>query len=264
MARIIADAEECARFDAARLAGLSKINEERPAGSGIGTLSERTLHCVLKYWAQPDEACHEISVGIGKIVADIFDGQRVTEIQTRGFAPLTGKLRRLLEHYPVTVIHPIAVTKRLIWIDPLTGETSPPRKSPRSGNVWDAFAELTRLRELIGHPKLDIKLVMLEVDEYRLKNGWGNGGKKGSTRAERIPVALKEIVTLSDATDYFSLLPPELPSPFTVKHLEQLCGIRRRTAGAVAYSLYNAGYIIREGKAGNAWLYQTADKKPVR
>ncbi|MBS1328373.1 MAG: hypothetical protein HP041_10355, partial [Oscillospiraceae bacterium] len=43
-------------FERARLAGLLHLENRQ----GIGTLRERSLHAVLKYWADPDESHHEI------------------------------------------------------------------------------------------------------------------------------------------------------------------------------------------------------------
>ena len=65
--------------------------------SGIGTLGERSLHAVLKYWIEPDERRHEVKLPCG-LVADIYDGERVVEIQTGSLYQLRGKLdRRLVE-----------------------------------------------------------------------------------------------------------------------------------------------------------------------
>ena len=262
MGIISADDAVQSAFNAARLSGLAKINEARPNNAGIGTLAERSLHCILKYWAQPDDSHHEISLGLGKLVADVFDGERVTEIQTRGFSPLKDKLSRILPHYPVTVIHPVTVVKRLIWIDPESGESTSPRKSPKHGNVWEVFSELTRISQFLNHPGLQIKIVMLDMDEFRLKNGWGKGRKRGSHRVERIPTAIREVITFESCEDYFELLsPPENPLPdipFTVAQVAKLHGIGARTAGAVVYSMYHAGIIIRTGKIGNAWQYAPA------
>ena len=135
--------DERARFETARRAGLAAVG----VGAGIGTLRERSLHAVLKYWADPDETHHEIP--LEGLVADVFDGERVTEIQTRGFSKLRPKLARLLPRYPVTVIYPVAQVKRTAWIDPETGESTPLRRSPKTGRVWDAFAEMYYLRDYL-------------------------------------------------------------------------------------------------------------------
>ena len=62
--------------------------------NGIGTLSEKPLHKILKYYFEPDESKHEIKVFDS--VADVFDGNEIFEIQTGGFLPLVKKLKKTL------------------------------------------------------------------------------------------------------------------------------------------------------------------------
>ena len=110
---------------------LVRSGEIRPGS--IGILAEKTLHATLKLWLDADPAHHEQTLPCG-CVADIFDGQRVTEIQTANFSGFRTKLGRLLEHHPVTVVHPLVRRKWLRWVDPATGEAAEPRRSPRQGN----------------------------------------------------------------------------------------------------------------------------------
>lgn len=242
------------RFEEARLAGLAHLQQRQ----GIGTLGERSLHSVLKYWADPNEDHHEISIGIGRLVVDIFDGERVTEIQTRSFNALRPKLERILPFYPVTVIFPIARTKNLIWVNPETGESSKPRKSPKVGNVWDAFPELYRIKKYLLNPRLTIKLVLLDMEEYKLLNGWSRDKKKGSSRFERIPTSLCDIIELNRAEDYGALVPSDLPMPFTTADFKKQLKIAGRKTGYIINILYNTGSIIRIGKNKNAFLYEKA------
>ncbi len=242
-------------FQTARNRGLTRLHERQ----GIGTLGERSLHVILKYWLEPDEERHEVALGIGKLVADVFDGSRVYEIQTRSFNSLVPKLERLLPQYPVTVVYPIAREKRLIWIDPDTGETTKPRRSPKTGRVWDSFAELYRIKRFLCDERLKIMLVMLDMEEYRLKDGWGQEGKKGSHRMERIPYALGDITELQMSEDFSALLPDNLPQPFTCKEFAQCIKVSPRMAGYICNILYTIGAIIRAGKKGRAFLYQKAD-----
>ena len=77
----------------------------QPKGTLIGTLSEKTIHAILKYYLEPNASCHEIRVG--SFFADIKNEQGIFEIQTRQFYKLQGKLAVFLEQYPVTVVYPI-------------------------------------------------------------------------------------------------------------------------------------------------------------
>lgn len=99
---------------------------------GIGTLSEKTVHAILKNYYEPDEDRQEIP--IENYVADIFAGGEIIEIQTRQFDKLRGKLSAFLPLYPVTIVYPIPREKWIIWIDEETGELSGKRKSPLKGS----------------------------------------------------------------------------------------------------------------------------------
>lgn len=237
-------------FETARLAGMLHLQDR----VGIGTLSERSLHAVLKYWMEPDETFHEVRVD--GLVADIFDGRRVVEIQTRSLYPLRKKLERLLPAYPVTVVVPVVRNKRLIWMDPETGETTAPRKSPRVGGFADGLGELFRLEDYLGHPRLTMLFVELDVEEYRIRDGWGNGGKRGSHRAERIPTAMGRTLRVNAPLDYASLLPEGLPDPFTTADLRKCGRLSAKKAGDGAKTLYKLGALVRTGKRGNAYLYR--------
>ena len=89
-------------FEEAKLRALLHLQDR----SGIGTLGERSLHAVLKYWIEPDERRHEVKLPCG-LVADIYDGERVVEIQTGSLYQLRGKLDRLLPFTPVTIVVPV-------------------------------------------------------------------------------------------------------------------------------------------------------------
>ena len=84
---------------------------------GIGTLSEKTVHAVMKNYYAPDTDMHEIP--IENFVADIYNGQEIIEIQTRAFNKMRRKLDAFLPLYPVTIgYHRNASHQRpeiLIW-----------------------------------------------------------------------------------------------------------------------------------------------------
>lgn len=241
-------------FEEAKLAGLLQLQRR----AGIGTLKERSLHAVLKYWVQPDDRCHEVP--LDGFVADCFDGERVTEIQTGGFSHMDKKLTAFLPKYPVMIVYPVTRYKRLIWVDPETGETTPPRRSPKKGQLWDAFPELFWIATHIPHPGLTVRLVMVDIDEYRRLDGWGNGGKRGSHRAERLPLEIGDSRLLRTPADYAALLPAELPSPFTTADAGKLLRQKGRTLGRSVNFLYKIGAVERIGKQGNAYLYQRNTK----
>lgn len=232
---------------------LALVRDGGARDGGIGTLGEKTLHATLKLWLDENVTHHEIPLPNG-CVADIFDGERVTEIQTANFSGFRRKLERLLAEYPVTVVHPIVRDKRIRWIDPTDGESTEPRRSNRRGSFTDAGKELIYILPLLGHPNLTVRLVLLDVEEHRLLDGWGNGGKRGSHRAERLPRALCDTLTLKEASDYAALLPPSLVSPFTAAQFGKSARLQGRNLQGTLKVLLSVGVLRRE-KDGQKYLY---------
>lgn len=72
------------------------------------------------------------------------------------------------------------------------------------------------LLPLIGDPNLTVVLLLVDLDEYRLRDGWSRDGKRGSHRTERFPTAMGDSLALSCREDYAKLLPDGLPAAFTV------------------------------------------------
>lgn len=224
---------------------------------GIGTLSEKTIHAILKNFYAPDEDMHEIP--IDNYVADIYTGLEIIEIQTRQFNKMRDKLTAFLPEYPVTIVHPIPREKWLIWIDEESGEMSAKRKSPVKGTAYQAFDELYKIKMFLKDPNLKLKLVLMDMEEYRLLNGWSKDKKKGSTRYDRIPLGIVEEVEIECLKDYMQFIPYDLEEPFTVKKFAKAAHIKQKCAQVVVNILYHVEVIERVGKEGNAWLYKVVE-----
>lgn len=238
------------RFDAAKEKIIGK-NRER---MGIGTLSEKTVHAVLKHYYAPDENMHEIP--IESYVADIYTGTEIIEIQTRAMNRMRKKLESFLPLYPVTIVYPIPRQKWLFWIDEETGEVSQKRKSPKKGNVYQAFIELYKIRPFLSHPNLRLRLDLIDMEEYRLLNGWSRDKKKGSERYDRIPIAFVEEICMNDIRDYIQLIPYELPEQFTAKEFAKCAKIPTRLASTILLIFNDLRLVTRVGKNGNSYIYE--------
>lgn len=221
---------------------------------GIGTLSEKTLHSVLKNYYEPDEKKQEIKVGAK--VADILNEVGIMEIQTRQFNKLRGKLEIFLEQYPVTIVYPIPSTKWLCWIDETTGEVSPRRKSPKRGKPHQIFVELYKIKPFLRHPNLNFKIAMVEVEEYRFLNGWSHDKKKGSSCSDRIPIDLDQEISLDKVEDYTVFLPVDLPEQFTTKDYAKCAKISTTLSQVGINVMCSVGAIEMIGKKGRLKLYQ--------
>lgn len=221
---------------------------------GIGTLAEKSLHLILKNYYEPITAFHEQK--IGRFVADILNEDGVIEIQTRSFSAMRKKLNAFLDVTDVTVVHPVVHNKWMCWVDPETGETTKKRKSPKTGTVYDAFWELGAIPELLSHPRLTLCLVLLDMDETKLLNGYGKSRKYRATRADRIPRALLSETFLHTKEDYASLLPDTLPERFSRKELALSVG-QPPEHGYTLMRVFSAvGVITEDGKRGNEYLYR--------
>ncbi len=246
MSEIITDD---ARFQSARSAVLS----ESVAWEGIGTLSERSLHKMLKLYIEPDTSKHE--VGYKGLIVDVKNEDGIYEVQTRSYERLVPKLRRILPASRVTVVCPLAAEKYMRWLDRTTGEMSERRKSPKRENAYDAFRMLFGIRELIKHPNLRVRLVHMQVEDFRALDGWDRTKKRGSNRVERIPTRIISEEELCSVSDYLDKLPAELGVEFTAPELSRAIKRRPRYTFYVLKLLQATGAVREVGKRGRATLY---------
>ncbi|MBR3267522.1 MAG: hypothetical protein IKI58_02150 [Oscillospiraceae bacterium] len=188
--------------------------ERDAGGKGIGTMGEKTLHLALKYYFAPDPETHEREVG--GFIADAVTEDGIFEIQTRGLSRLKPKLQAFLPVCPVTVVHPVALEKRLLRVDE-NGVLLSSRKSPKHESVFSAMREIYTLRDFLNNDRFRIALCGVELAEYRI------AGKRGSQcKLDRVPLALRELWMLESGDDYAALLPQALPDPFSVSDLSAL------------------------------------------
>lgn len=228
------------------------IHKER-IRQGIGTLSEKTVHAVLKNFYEPDPAHQEIP--IGNYVADILRDGEIIEIQTRNMNNLRRKLDYFLDQYPVTIVHPVIHTKWLYWIDEDTGEISQKRKSPKTGSPYDSFFELYKIKPYLNHPNLQVCLPLIDVEEYRLLNGWSRDRKRGSTRYDRIPKALVDEIFIGNPQEYRCMIPDGLPEEFSVRDYAKYSGLAPRYAQSAIQVLKSVGVIQQIRTEGHAYIY---------
>ena len=281
--RFSAVADEVIRSPQYRMAGRSSRRATGKAAEGephIGVLREKRLHAAIKLYLCPDEACHERPVADllsdgeeptlkkRRMVADILMDGHILEVQTGGFFPLKEKISWYLTHTPcrVTVIHPIPAVKYLSWINPEDGSIISRSRSPKRGRVKDVAKELYWISDFIGDPRFSLRLLLLELEEYRMADGWGRDGKRGSNRYERFPTALLGDVTLSTPTDYRAyFLPDALTAPdpegnyplFTAAEYAKLTGIRGKSTYSIIHLMERLG-LVREAeeKMGRSKAYQ--------
>lgn len=241
-------------FEQAKLKVLLKQNDPH----GFGTLQEKTVHAVMKLYYEPNEDCHEVPVE--GYIADIYTDGHIIEIQNGNFNRLRPKLAAFLPLYQVTVVLPIPHYKWVIWMEEETGELSKKHKSPVTGNIYHAFPELYKIRQYLLHPNLSFAFPLLDMDEYRLLNGWSKNRKRGSSRYDRMPLALHDEIRIDRKEDFLQLVPYELEEPFTVKEFAKAAGIHRELSGVTLPLLTYMELLSRVGKRGREYLYEVNEK----
>ncbi len=237
----------------------------------IGTLREKRLHAAVKLYLCPDESRHERpaaefltdkTVDPRRMVADIYDDGDIYEVQTGGFFPLRDKVAWYLAHTAarVTVVHPMAAVRYLSRVDPATGDVISRRRTAGRGRVRDVARELYWLSDFIGDPRFTLRLLLLEIEEYRLDDG-SCRGRRGS-RYERFPTALHGDVTLREPADYAAyFLPVALPSSFTAADYTRATGIRGKSAYSMVHLLEKLE-LVRESeeRVGRARGYEVIER----
>ena len=220
---------------------------------GIGTYKERTLHASLKRFIEPDTDKQEIRYK--SFVCDIKNEQGIFEIQTRSFNNMRRKLEVFLDEDIVTIVYPSIRNKWLIWVDPETGATTKKRKSNKKGSVLQIFPELYRIKFFLKHPNLRLKIIEVDVEEYRNLNGWSKDKKKGSTRSERIPVEYGDIIDIDCIEDYRKLIPSQIEKQFTSDMFAKSANVTIKSAQIALNILAYIGVIELIGKDGRKNLY---------
>lgn len=238
------------RFQAACETVLGK----QRARSGIGTLSEKTLHAILKCYYEPHQENHEIK--IGKYIADIVGENGIVEIQTAQFGSMREKLNSFLEVCPVTVVHPVPVKRQLIWIDRETGVLSRSRSAPCKDVRFDIFSEFSHIPDLLLCPNLSFCFPLLEIEEYRYLNHKNKNPKHHASRCDKIPTALVGEIQLRSKSDFYAYVPDCLPEPFTSADFSKAAKCAISTARVMLYVLHHIGITERVGKRGNGFLYR--------
>ncbi len=246
-------------------AACDKFVSIRNTRDSIGTLGEKSLHAVLKWYYEADSSRHEVP--IGSYIVDIVGEHGIIEIQTRNFIKLKPKLQELLEAADVTVVYPIIIQKRIINASVDTGEVISSRKSPKHGSIYASAHELYAIRELLPNPRLTIKMPMLCADEVRVFGVKTKRRKKQHTRSgeylsDIVPNDIIDEITLCNPSDYNIFVPPSCrelsggfdSSDFAAAAATDICSARR-----ILNILTSLNVTEVTGRRGRSKLYRVRD-----
>ena len=225
--------------------------------SGIGTYKEKIIHLVLKKFFCEDEIYHEVKMG--RFVADAVFENNIYEIQSAGFYPLKKKISSYLEdtEKKIVVVLPVIPKKNLIWVDYESGDMSEPKRVGISHPKNRLLREFIWIGELVDFSRMEFKVVFIDVDEYRLLDGFGADKKRKATKIDKIPKELIDVVNI-DSKQSFSdfFLPADLEKEFRAKDFERATGLKRKGVSAGLRALESLGIIEREKLSEHKVVYR--------
>ncbi len=219
--------------------------------------NETSLHSAVKEWCSLPGDRFEAKVD--GFVVDIVRDNQLIEIQTRNLSAIEEKLKSLLRHHKVRLIHPIAKEKWIIQVDPLTGRQTRRRRSPRKGDMWDLFQELIWMPELVRETNFSIEVLMVKEEEVRCADGKGSWRRKGTSIRDRRLIEVVDRLFFEKKEDYLKLLPRDLAQPFTNRSLAVSMGLRISQARKVTYCLKKMGAIKEIGRDRKGLLFVAAE-----
>jgi len=219
---------------------------------GIGTYSEKSLHYILKNFFESDTDCHEVSYK--GFVADVKNGSSITEIQSTTFRGLNNKLDAFLEDSSVRLVFPIISKRRIIWIDPETGDVQRSKRTV-SEDIFTLAPELLYVVEYLRDPSLIVTVVTIEADEYRKLDGWGRYRKNNATKMDIVPTALIDVKDLDFPDDLEQFVPDSLGEVFLRQEYSKATRLKGRSLWAVLKMLEEMRVIRRVENDGKCHRY---------
>ena len=223
---------------------------------GFSTLNESKLHNSLKILYQElYEGQTEVEQD-GHVYDIVTKNGNVIEIQTKNLAKLLPKILDIIKKgHNVKLVHPIPLITRIELKDE-EGNIISKRKSPKKGNIYDIFRELTGIYILMSNPHFSLEVLEIEMTEERVRTEEAVQSKNGRRRFRRnwnkTGKKLDSIINtrrFSTAEDYLKLLPP-LPQQFCAKDLKKAISEQKElparaasNANLILWVLSHAGLI---------------------
>ena len=153
----------------------------------------------------------------------------------------------------------ICVSKTVCWVDPESAEVVSSRKSPLKGCLQSALKELPALTEYFNDENLTVCLILCDVEQYNLLDGYGKDKKRRATKFELIPTALHEEIFIREIRDLMMFIPAKLPDIFTFEQFEKNVKLDRISAHRALKMFLRLGLVRNIGKDGKKYVYEICE-----
>ena len=127
---------------------------------------------------------------------------------------------------------------------------------PGAYSIRPYTSEESVTTDFIKNENLRVRVVYLDVEDFRSLNGYGKDKKHYSTRIERIPNRILAELMISSPDDYKRLLPTDLPDEFVASELSRAIKRTSRYTFYILKLLVAAGAVEECGKRGRAVMYR--------
>ena len=235
------------------------------------TTNQTLLHQKLKtQYCQDIEGKEEVPVKIEEknYRLDILDEKNgiVYEVQRSYLGPkFYNKVKALLTHYRVIVVHPIPIKQKVTRIE--GDEVVNISYTKKYADFYSLFRNLVSFKLQFVPGRLGFDIILLDEHIWKESIGIPKFGKRRRYRVtERDIWNIHSILQLRKFSDFVDFLPKDLPKLFTnkdvSKRLDIIGGERRkkRIAGCMTYSLCNLGILSRSGKKGRAYQFRVTSE----
>ena len=214
---------------------------------------ESSLHRTLKdYYGSGSGGRSEVSLEGYRIDAVDARGALV-EIQSGPLGPLRSKLCKLLPRFPVRVVKPVVLARRVVRKRRPGGPDLSSRRSPKRGSLTDVFEDLVGLAGLLSEQNLQVELLAVSIDEVRVpRRRW-----PGYAIVDRRLLHILDTYSIESPADLWKLLPEghDWRVPFTTVDIARRMDRPLWFAQRVAYCLRLSGAAREIGKRKNLRLY---------
>lgn len=206
--------------------------------SMINTYNESTLHATLKkHYAEKYNGTIEQS--IETYFCDVVSGSSVYEIQTANISSLKNKIQYLIHNYTVTIVYPVAENTIIETRSP-DGTILSTRKSPKKGNIYHIFKEITGLISYLGNKSFSIHVLLTDQKDIRIRvsepvqlKNKSRHWRKNWIKHDKELLSINSEMQLDSLENFRNLITSEIDSKssFTIKDLEKTkIGIYSRVA----------------------------------
>lgn len=234
--------------------------EEQSSNVNIfGTLGEKTMHKMIKYYLEPDEKYHEVK--IEGYIADIFRDNSIIEIQSAKFSAVKDKIKRYLENkeLKVSFVYPVAAVRHQCWIDKQTGEASKITRSQKFTDIYKFYEEIYFIKDFIDNENFNLKILLMEVLEYKYLDGWGKFKKNNATKIDKIPISYIGEENFNCKNDYLKFIPSKLreEGTFTSAELTKETDMKDKPMRSFIHVMKFAELITEVGRKNRYIRYKT-------